>query len=61
MDEVSYRRAKHAISEIARTIEAANALSANDLAKFGQLMNQSHDSLRCVYDGKCIDTRLFSI
>jgi galactokinase len=47
MDEESYRRAKHAITEIARTIEAANALSANDLVKLGKLMNDSHDSLRC--------------
>lgn len=46
MDESSYRRGKHAISEIARTIEAASALAANDLEKFGALMNASHDSLR---------------
>ena len=48
IDDESYRRAKHAITEIARTIEASQALTSNDMVKFGQLMNLSHDSLRFV-------------
>lgn len=46
LDSDSYRRAKHAVTEIDRTIRAAKALESNDLTLFGQLMNQSHDSLR---------------
>ena len=46
IDDLSYRRAKHAITEIERTTEAAKALSSNDLVRFGELMNQSHNSLR---------------
>jgi galactokinase len=46
MDEETFRRAKHAIAEIIRTEEAAVALEANNTAKLGELMNQSHDSLR---------------
>ena len=45
MDEETFRRAKHAIAEIIRTEEAAVALEANNTAKLGELMNQSHDSL----------------
>lgn len=46
IDQESFRRARHAITEISRTIEASKALSCNDMITFGHLMNQSHDSLR---------------
>ena len=46
IDEDAYRRARHAITEIERTVQAATALEKDDLVKFGSLMNQSHDSLR---------------
>lgn len=45
-----YRRAKHVISENKRVLDAIAALKANDLVKFGQLMNESHDSLRDDYE-----------
>ena len=48
LDDESYRRARHTIGEISRTCEAAETLKSNDLIKFGELMNQSHDSLRFV-------------
>lgn len=44
-DEV-FRRARHVISEIARTASAAQALRQKDYASFGMLMFQSHTSLR---------------
>lgn len=44
------KRARHAISENARTIQAVNALKAGDLNTFGKLMNQSHISLRDDYE-----------
>ncbi|MFC2090618.1 galactokinase [Bacteroidota bacterium] len=44
------RRAHHVISENDRTLKAIDALNKGDLEKFGQLMNQSHDSLRDDYE-----------
>ncbi len=40
-----YRRARHVITENARTLEAAEAMQNNDPVLLGQLMNQSHESL----------------
>lgn len=47
------RRARHAISEHQRVKEAVHALKAHDMARFGQLMNESHDSLRDDYEVSC--------
>ncbi len=47
------KRARHAVSENQRAIEAVAALKNNDVAKFGQLMNQSHVSLRDDYKVSC--------
>jgi galactokinase len=57
-DEVVRRRAHHVISENDRTLRAISALNAGDLEEFGELMNQSHDSLRDDYEvtGKELDT-----
>ena len=52
-DDTKEKRAKHAVYENQRTIEAVKALKAGDLAKFGQLMNQSHISLRDDYQVSC--------
>lgn len=49
-DEVRVRRAKHAVYENQRTIRAVEALKANDVEQFGQLMNASHVSLRDDYE-----------
>lgn len=49
-DETRVRRAKHAVYENQRTLQAVAALSANDIALFGQLMNASHVSLRDDYE-----------
>ncbi len=56
--ETVYRRARHVISENKRVLDAIDALRANDLRKFGQLMNESHDSLRDDYEvtGTELDT-----
>lgn len=48
--EVERRRAKHAVYENQRTLQAAAALKKGDLATFGQLMNESHVSLRDDYE-----------
>ena len=46
LDELSYRRARHVISENARTLAAATALQNGDLVQLGALMRASHDSMR---------------
>jgi galactokinase len=46
MEPVAYRRARHVITENARTLAAADALTAGDLASLGQLMSASHASMR---------------
>nr|WP_257987992.1 galactokinase [Bacillus sp. V33-4] len=57
-DEVLQRRAKHAVFENQRTLQAMKALKDSDLAEFGRLMNASHRSLRDDYEvtGTELDT-----
>ncbi|WP_018931679.1 galactokinase [Gracilibacillus lacisalsi] len=57
-DETNQKRAKHAVYENARTIDALKKLNAGDLEEFGQLVNQSHVSLRDDYEvtGMELDT-----
>jgi galactokinase len=50
---VQRKRAKHAVYENQRTIEAVAALKANNLTRFGELMNASHVSLRDDYEVSC--------
>lgn len=52
-DPIQLKRAKHAVYENQRTIDAVAALKEGDLIKFGQLMNQSHISLRDDYEVSC--------
>ena len=46
LDALTRRRARHVISENARTLAAAAAMRSGDATRLGQLMNASHDSLR---------------
>lgn len=46
-------RARHAVTEIARVLEAVTALRASDFATLGQLINASHASLRDDYAVSC--------
>ena len=48
--DVRIRRARHAVYENQRTVKAVQALKENNIALFGELMNQSHDSLRDDYE-----------
>lgn len=52
-DEIQLQRAKHAVYENQRTIDAVTALKAGDIESFGKLMNQSHISLRDDYGVSC--------
>ncbi|WMJ88753.1 galactokinase [Anaerocolumna sp. MB42-C2] len=49
-DPIRKKRAKHAVYENQRTIKAVEALKANKIVEFGQLMNASHVSLRDDYE-----------
>ena len=49
-DPEQLKRATHAVSENARTVEAVEKLKAGDIKGFGKLMNQSHISLRDDYE-----------
>ncbi|NLO10778.1 MAG: galactokinase, partial [Clostridiales bacterium] len=49
-EETLIRRARHAVYENQRTIEAIEALKVNDIQSFGLLMNESHVSLRDDYE-----------
>ena len=46
LDEMSYRRARHVVSENLRTEAAAIALDNGDLEALGTLMAESHNSMR---------------
>lgn len=49
-DDIRRKRARHAVYENQRTVRAVDALKANDVELFGQLMNASHVSLRDDYE-----------
>jgi galactokinase len=50
LPEVVYRRCRHVITENARVLAAAEALEDHHLRPFGQLMAESHNSLRDDYE-----------
>jgi galactokinase len=58
LDAVEFRRARHVISEIERTVEAAAALKEGDWSRVGRLMHASHDSLRDDYEVSCTELDL---
>ncbi len=52
-DEICRKRAKHAIYENQRTIDAVKCLKEGKIEEFGKLMNASHVSLRDDYETSC--------
>lgn len=59
-DPVEQKRAKHAVYENQRTLQAAQCLRAGELEKFGHLMNESHISLRDDYEVSCPELDLIA-
>lgn len=55
LPDVIYRRCRHVVTENARVLEAAVALTHNDLPAFGKLMYESHRSLRDDYEVSCLE------
>ena len=46
LDPVVAKRARHVVTENQRVLDAVEALKHNDLSRLGELMGQSHDSMR---------------
>jgi galactokinase len=53
LPDVIRRRCLHVVTENARTLAAADALSEGDLRRVGELMKESHSSLRDDYQVSC--------
>jgi galactokinase len=53
LPDVVYRRCRHVITENDRVLRAATALRNGELTTFGELMAQSHQSLRDDYEVSC--------
>ncbi|MEF2071261.1 galactokinase [Consotaella aegiceratis] len=53
LPELTYRRCRHVVTENARVLAAAEALGAGNAAAFGELMKQSHVSMRDDYEISC--------
>ncbi len=53
MNDVVFRRARHVINENQRVMEAALALEKDDFIRLGELIFQSHESLRDDYEVSC--------
>src|SRR5208282_528821 len=58
LPETTYRRARHVVRENARVAQAAEALGQGDLERFGMLMEESHASLRDLYEVSCAELDL---
>lgn len=54
-DETVRRRAQHVIEENDRVLQSVEALKARRLEEFGQLMIESHESLRTLYEVTCME------
>lgn len=55
LSDTQYRRARHVITEIERTLRAVDCLKKNDYVQFGKLMMDSHKSLRDDYQVSCAE------
>ncbi|BCG58338.1 galactokinase [Paenibacillus sp. URB8-2] len=52
-DETVRRRARHVVEENQRVLDSVQVLKNNDLKQFGRFMNDSHASLRDLYEVSC--------
>jgi galactokinase len=53
MPPVIYKRCRHVVEENARVRETVQSLNGNDLPRVGNLMHDSHRSLRDLYEVSC--------
>jgi len=59
-DSTIYKRAKHVITENKRVLDAKQYLLKNDIDKFGQLMNESHNSYSNDFEASTEDVDLIT-
>jgi galactokinase len=52
---IVYQRCKHVITEDERVTKAVSVLQRGDISSFGDLLNQSHESLRNDYGVSCVE------
>ena len=55
LSDEEFKRAHHAVSEMARTLEAVDVLKRKDFAALGSLITESHVSLRDEYEVSCLE------
>ena len=53
MDDRIFRRSRHVVTEIARTVQAVEAFKSCDFSNIGSLMESSHRSLRDDFEVSC--------
>ncbi len=58
LDPVTYIRGFHAVTEMKRVLDAVDALKNNNFIRLGELLNQSHRSLRDDYTVSCPELNL---
>ncbi len=58
LDELTFKRAKHAVTEMKRVLDAVTALRNRDFSTLGRLLNESHASLRDDYTVSCVELDL---
>jgi galactokinase len=52
-DSIVQKRIQHVVYECDRVKKSAEALKNNEIVKFGEFMNESHDSLQYKYEVTC--------
>lgn len=55
LPDVIRKRARHVVYENERVLASREALAAGDFARFGEMMNASHDSARDLYEVSCAE------
>ena len=50
---LTFQRCRHVVTENERVMQAVEALNASNIVRFGELLNQSHESLRDDYQVSC--------
>jgi galactokinase len=60
MGEIEHRRAQHVVAEMQRPLAMAEAMRQGDLAAAGRLMDESHASLRELYEVSSAELDLFT-
>ena len=53
LDQITFVRAYHAVTEMRRVLDAVNALKKSDFLTFGKIVTEAHNSLRDNYTVSC--------